>query len=112
MSNSSIIIMLYYYRQYSLHVEINIDHLLIKKQCDRIILIVKTTAQGVIFEYIIILLLSFAHCRSLGRSLMINTCLLLCLLCCCQVHVANPRGFWLVFHTLHNMSSGFVMEKS
>ena len=40
-----------------------------------------------------------------------SACLLLCLLCCCQVHVANPRGFWLVFHTLHNMSSGFVVVR-
>ena len=40
-----------------------------------------------------------------------SACLLLCLLCCCQVQVANPRGFWLVFHTLHNMSSGFVVVR-
>ena len=40
-----------------------------------------------------------------------SACFLLCLLCCCRVHVANPRGFWLVFHTLHNMSSGFVVVR-
>ena len=25
--------------------------------------------------------------------------------------MANPRGFWLVFHTLHNISSGFVVVR-